>query len=158
MWLAPKNSISAAFIKEIINGIVGKHIKKSNEDTKRAHHFKRKKMIMPSFKLGFVNWNFINQMSGSATKSNFFEAKYADMFIHTHYVSKNISRETVPISKWLLLPLLWEASSFTRSMHLLNFSELLWEKFVFPTLEPYSRYQQHWQHELSCNIDSLVGA
>ena len=121
MWLAPKNSISAAFIKEIINGIVGKHIKKSNEDTKRAHHFKRKKMIMPSFKLGFDNWNFINQMSGSATKSNFFEAKYADMFIHTHYVSKNISRETVPISKWLLLPLLWEASSFTRSMHLLKF-------------------------------------
>ena len=41
--------------KEIINGIVGKHIKKRDEDMKRAHHFKRKNMIMPSFKLGFVN-------------------------------------------------------------------------------------------------------
>ena len=99
MWLAPKNSISAAFIKEIINGIVGKHIKKSNEDTKRAHHFKRKKMIMPSFKLGFVNSNFIHQMSGGGATTDFFEAKYVDMFIQTHYVSKNISRETVPISK-----------------------------------------------------------
>ena len=87
------------------------------------------------------------------------------MYIHDihytcilYYFSKNISRETVPISKWLLLSLLWEASSFTKSMHLLNFSGLLWEeKMVLPTLEPYRWYQQHL-HELSCNIDSLVGA
>ena len=84
----------------IINGIVGKHIKKSDEDMKRPHHFKREKMIMPSFKLGFVNSNFIHQMSGGGATTDFFEAKYVDMFIQTHYyVSKNISRETVPISK-----------------------------------------------------------
>ena len=125
MWLAPKNSISASFRERNNNKWhCGQTHQKSDEDMKRAHHFKREKMIMPSFKLGFVNWKFIYQMSGGAT-TKFFEAKYVHRyvcsFIHTTNVSKNISRETVPISKWLLLPLLWEASSFTRSMHLLKF-------------------------------------